>query len=72
MILPDNKCDRTVVEVRVGETDLGRRLDCLDVDLGCPAEDECLERRQCAEEHIVRRVSRQTTHPQYNPDNWVR
>lgn len=62
---------RPVIEVRLGETDLRRRLDCLDPepdsDCSLLPEDDCLD---CAEEHVVRRVSRQTMHPRYNPDNW--
>jgi len=62
--------ERPVTEVRLGETDLRRRLDCLDPepdsDCSLLPEDDCLE---CAEEHVVRRVSRQTIHPRYDPDN---
>ena len=62
----------SLVEVRLGETDLNRKYDCLYPDIGCEgSEKECLEKKRCAEEHVVKRVSKQTVHPRYNPTNWV-
>jgi hypothetical protein len=62
-----------VIEIRLGETDLTTRLDCLDLDTNCPftSEDECLRKSQCAGEHVVRRIARQIIHPRYNAANWV-
>ena len=60
--------------MRLGETDLSRRYDCKDLDFGChfSSEEKCLEVGACAEQHVVRRVYKQTMHPRYNYKTWVR
>ena len=63
--------------VRLGETDLTTTLDCLEpscvCDDDCPftSEEECLEKKQCAEKHVERKVGSKINHPLYNPQTWV-
>jgi len=60
----------SLLEVRLGETDLRRKYDCLYPDIGCDgSEKECLEKKHCATEHVIKRVSKQTVHPKYNPNS---
>merc|ERR1712142_738919 len=71
---------KTVLEVRLGETDLRTEYDCLDpesapkcvCDPGCVARPtpNCNGGRECADMHIIRGVARQTLHPLYDLNTW--
>eukprot|EP00092_Neocalanus_flemingeri_P039147 GFUD01042609.1.p1 GENE.GFUD01042609.1~~GFUD01042609.1.p1 ORF type:complete len:421 (-),score=118.86 GFUD01042609.1:56-1318(-) len=71
--------DVNLIEVRLGETDLSTTLDCMDgqsscvCPTGCPfsSDEECLRKKECAEKHVRRGVSKKAIHPLYNPETWA-
>ena len=72
------------MEVRLGETDIRRKHDCIDLiwkpscvceESTCPfkTDEECLQQNQCAPEHIaMKSIKEIIVHPKYDAVTWVR